>query len=196
MATWRTKSPHILPPYACQQCDVCWAVALIHQLLAGKIRLDEHLSIQELINMLLRRYREYEGSIHGSYFAKYYLTKRGTVLDSVCPLTYALDRPGQQTPEITEIARVTIRVPWTESYPTLTGKGGIYQPTADEIATANLLGYGHFLLVLSPVTIDGVQCWECQDSFGSCWGKNGGCVYIRRKLDLVQSLFIWRFDFL
>ncbi|KAG7548299.1 hypothetical protein ISN44_As12g034890 [Arabidopsis suecica] len=46
--------------------------------------------------MLPRRYREYEGSIYGSYFAKYYLTKRGPVLDSVCPLTYALDRPRQQ----------------------------------------------------------------------------------------------------
>ncbi|CAL9224595.1 unnamed protein product [Arabidopsis halleri] len=31
MATWRTESPHILLPCACQQCDVCWAVALIHQ---------------------------------------------------------------------------------------------------------------------------------------------------------------------
>ncbi|XP_010463637.1 PREDICTED: uncharacterized protein LOC104744308 [Camelina sativa] len=226
MDTWRDTAPHILPPVVIQLGDTCWAVSYIHQMEATvrlqpnlNLPVDQHLSIQEFINILPRGYREYHGTIHGSSYAIDTLTRLGTVLDTVCPLTFALDTPGRtpQHPRVkrfylaemdphylawyqheyeefgsdlfehlleerAKITPVTIRIPSCGSFETCATMGTVYDPSDDELAYANMMEYGHFLLLLGPVIIDGVPCWECQDSSG--YSVNGR-VYIRRKCEAI-----------
>lgn len=65
MKTWRKFKPFLLCPVMKQTKSTCYAIAYVRQLeLNKKMRLDEHLSIQNFINLISKDFLNHE---HLSY---------------------------------------------------------------------------------------------------------------------------------
>ncbi|KAF2618849.1 hypothetical protein F2Q68_00042242 [Brassica cretica] len=69
MKTWRKFKPSLLCPVMKQTKSTCYAIAYVRQLefhfkLNKKMRLDEHLSIQDFINLIPKDFLNHE---HLSY---------------------------------------------------------------------------------------------------------------------------------
>ncbi|CAL9214904.1 unnamed protein product, partial [Arabidopsis halleri] len=97
--SWRNKMSRIIGRCLIQEAEVCWAIALIRQFEAlskidKSLDLDQALSIQELINNIPKQFIEDDGTLLDMVHAKDPLWTYGTVLEHVCPLTYALNITG------------------------------------------------------------------------------------------------------
>ncbi|KAG5387170.1 hypothetical protein IGI04_038640 [Brassica rapa subsp. trilocularis] len=96
--SWRKKRPRLLCSIIIQIRAICWAIAFIRHYefklkLLGQMPLEEHLSIQALINHTPKRYLKADGTFTEdlSVLAKV-LQVNGTLLDRDCPLTERLDQ--------------------------------------------------------------------------------------------------------
>ncbi|XP_009117918.1 uncharacterized protein LOC103842985 isoform X1 [Brassica rapa] len=96
--SWRKKRPRLLCSIIIQIRAICWAIAFIRHYefklkLLGQMPLEEHLSIQALINHTPKRYLKADGTFTEdlSVLARV-LQVNGTLLDRDCPLTERLDQ--------------------------------------------------------------------------------------------------------
>ncbi|CAN6980553.1 unnamed protein product [Brassica rapa subsp. trilocularis] len=114
--SWRKKRPRLLCSIIIQIRAICWAIAFIRHYefklkLLGQMPLEEHLSIQALINHTPKRYLKADGTFTEdlSVLAKV-LQVNGTLLDRDCPLTERLDQAPIDDSNLQKFIPTKVRV--------------------------------------------------------------------------------------
>ncbi|CAN7096506.1 uncharacterized protein LOC103842985 isoform X3 [Brassica rapa] len=114
--SWRKKRPRLLCSIIIQIRAICWAIAFIRHYefklkLLGQMPLEEHLSIQALINHTPKRYLKADGTFTEdlSVLARV-LQVNGTLLDRDCPLTERLDQAPIDDSNLQKFIPTKVRV--------------------------------------------------------------------------------------